>query len=61
MTYENLQLIVARDYKHLAGRYEFILMADEEIVLRQTGFKSKAAAQRAGIKAARPLLAETLF
>ena len=63
--FETVSVTAARDYNSYT-RYEFCVMAevgdDEwETLEREGGFKSKATAQRAGLKAAEKFLAPSLF
>lgn len=60
MTFETVTISAGRDYNlGLHGRYEFVIFSPAEDVLeRATGFKSKAQAQRAAVKAAQKFLGE---
>lgn len=64
--YEHLSLSVGRDYR-TTTKYEFVVFGrngdeeDGEVVVRAGCFKTAAAARRAGIKAAKPLQAPSLF
>jgi hypothetical protein len=50
MTKEATHMIAGRDYNSpLHGRYEYVLFAaDETVVARESGFKSKSSAVSAG-------------
>lgn len=63
--FESVSLTAARDYRFNSG-YEYVIMADlgddnHELLERQGHFKSKAQAQKAGVKAAQKFLAPSLF
>lgn len=58
MTKQATHMSAGRDHNHpLHGRYEYVLFAaDETVVARASGFKSKAQAVRAGRNKAADLL-----
>ncbi len=63
--YESVSLTAARDYRFNSG-YEFVIMADLgddnwKVLEREGHVKTKAAAQRAGQKAAEKFIAPVLF
>lgn len=59
--YETVSITVGRDYR-THGKYEFLIMADEDVILEREGFfKSAATARRAAIRAAEKFLAPALF
>lgn len=49
---DRLNLSVGRDYS-TSSKYEFVIFYGDEIVLRKGGFKTAAAARRAGLAAAK--------
>lgn len=60
--FERLQISAGRDYNSgRYGIYEFCIFDGDDLILRGSGFKSKAQAVRAAKKAAEPMLAEALL
>jgi hypothetical protein len=61
--YENVSLVVAKDYRIGGKIYEYVITADDGEVLlaRKGGFRSTAAAKKAGVAAAQEFIAPTLF
>ena len=58
--YDTVSISAGRDANYpLHGRCEYVIFApnDGPVLKRETGFKNKAQAQRAGIKAAQEFLA----
>jgi len=52
-----IHMSAGKDYNHPLGRYEYVLFAaDESVVARESGFKSKAAAVAAGLRKAASFL-----
>ena len=63
--FEKITISAGRDYSAYSG-YEYVVMAEVgadvwRTLARQGGFKSKAAAQRAGLKIAQSFAAPALF
>jgi hypothetical protein len=61
--YENISLVVCRDYRLHGKVFEYVITADDgEVLLDRKGFfRSYAAAKKAGIEAAQPFMAASLF
>lgn len=60
--FETVSVSAGRDYRFHTS-YEFVLTTEEDdgFIYREGGFKTKAAAKRAGIKKAEDFLAPALF
>lgn len=63
--FENVSLVCGRDYRFNSG-YEYLVSADLgddnfETLERVGGFKTNAAAKKAGMKAAEKFIAPSLF
>jgi hypothetical protein len=61
--YENISLVVCRDYRLHGKVFEYVVTADDgEVLLDRKGFfRSTAAAKKAGIESAQKFMAPTLF